>query len=291
MELGTQPTALPIPSAPGTGGRDSRPVPVGAESRPRWQRTIAASGPVILPMLALAVVITGWWGATEIFTISRVLLPPPADVVSELVRLHAFLLGEARVTLVQTLIGFGITVVGGLLIGVLIATSRVMDQTMTPWLVAFNAVPKVALAPLLVVWFGINMQPRVAMVVLVCFFPIVLATVAGLKSTPAELIELARSLDAARWRVFVKLRFPYALPHIFVGLKVAMPLAVIGAVIGEFAGGRFGLGYVIQQAGGSGNTALAFAAITLLSVMSIGLFYALVGLERLMLPWVRATTA
>jgi NitT/TauT family transport system permease protein len=160
----------------------------------------------------------------------------------------------------------------------------------SPWLVAFNAIPKVAFAPLLIIWLDLPTKPRIAMVVLICFFPIVLATVTGLTKTPAELVELGRSLDASRWQTFVKIRFPYALPQIFVGLKVAMPLAVIGAVIGEFAGGRLGLGQVIAQAGGAGNTALAFAAITVLAVMSIVLFYALVLLERLLLPWVRATT-
>ena len=130
------------------------------------------------------------------------------------------------------------------------------------------------------------------MVILLCFFPIVLATIAGLKSTPVELVELARSLDSPRWRTFTKVRFPYALPQIFIGLKVAMPLALIRSIVGEFSsGGSFGLGYVIQVAGGAGNSALAFAAITVVSVMGIALYYAVVGMERLLLPWVRATTA
>jgi NitT/TauT family transport system permease protein len=255
------------------------------------RRVVGLASPVALPLMGLVVAIGLWWSATTFMDISAILLPAPMDVLSELIRLRVHLLDQGRVTLIQTLVGFGITVVGGFLIGAAIASSRIMDQTMTPWLVAFNAVPKVAFAPLLVVWLGINMQPRVAMVVLVCFFPIVLATATGLKSTPAELIELTRSLDASRRHTFVKVRLPYALPHIFIGLKVAMPLAVIGAVIGEFAGGRFGLGYVIQQAGGSGNTALAFAAIAVLSIGSIALYYALVAIERLTIPWVRATTS
>ncbi len=255
------------------------------------RRVASLVAPVVLPLFGFVVAVGIWWAATAFLDISRVLLPPPQDVLSELVRLHTYLLEEAWVTLVQTLVGFGITVAGGLLIGTAIANSRIMDQTLTPWLVAFNAVPKVALAPLLVVWLGITVQPRIAMVVLVCFFPIVLSTATGLKATPVELVELSRSLEASRWQTFVKVRFPYALPHIFVGLKVAMPLAVIGSVIGEFAGGRFGLGYVIQQAGGSGNTALAFAAITILSVGSIALFYAIVAIERLVVPWVRETTS
>lgn len=254
-----------------------------------WTVTRRAA-PVVLPLLGLALVLTGWWAAANTLDVSKVVLPQPTEVLTELIRLLGYLLGQARYTLLETVIGFGLTTVGGLLIGTAIASSRIFDQMATPWLVAFNAVPKVALAPLLVVWMGFDMTPRIAMVVLICFFPIVLATVTGLTKTPAELVELGRSLDASRWQAFVKLRFPHAMPQIFVGLKVAMPLAVIGAVIGEFAGGRLGLGFVIQAAGGAANTALAFAAITILAVMSIVLFYALVLLERLLLPWVRATT-
>jgi NitT/TauT family transport system permease protein len=255
------------------------------------RRVLSYATPVLLPLTGLGLVLAAWWSATTFLEISSILLPAPLDVLSELIRLHSYLFEQGWVTLVQTLTGFGITVVAAFLIGAAIASSRVIDQTMTPWLVAFNAVPKVAFAPLLVVWLGITMQPRIAMVVLVCFFPIVLATATGLKSTPTELVELTRSLDASRLQTFIKVRLPYALPHIFVGLKVAMPLAVIGSVIGEFAGGRFGLGYVIQQAGGSGNTALAFAAIVILSIGSIALFYALVAIERLTVPWTRAITS
>jgi NitT/TauT family transport system permease protein len=246
---------------------------------------------VLLPLLGLAIGVGAWWGATLSGDNTSFFLPPPPEVLSELVRVRDYLLEEARVTLVQTLVGFGITLVGGLLIGVAIAGSRIVDRMTTPWLVAFNAVPKVALAPVLILWLHLNMKPRIAMVILLCFFPIVLATIAGLKATPVELVELARSLDSSRWRTFAKVRFPYALPQIFVGLKVAMPLALIGSIVGELAGGAFGLGYVIQVAGGAGNSALAFAAITVVSVMGIVLFYAVVVVERLMLPWVRATTA
>lgn len=285
------------PAHPGatTARRRDLPPPEGAgtrSSRRGGRRATSTASLVLLPLLGLALVVTAWWAATAVLDVAEILLPPPADVVSELTERFAYLTTvQGKVTLVETVVGYGLTVVGGLAIGVAIATSRIIDQMVSPWLVALNAVPKIALAPLLIVWLGLNMQPRIAMVVLLCFFPIVLATATGLKSTPAEYVELARSLDASRWQAFVKLRFPHALPQIFVGLKVAMPLAVIGAVIGEFAGGRSGLGFTINQASGSGDTAQAFAAIAILSAMSIVLFYALVLAERLLLPWVRATTA
>ena len=129
------------------------------------------------------------------------------------------------------------------------------------------------MAPLLVVWLGFGSVPKISMVVLISFFPIVVAAMSGLTSTPVELTELARSLSASRSQTFVKLRIPWALPQIFVGLKVAVTLAVVGAVVGEFAGGDQGLGYVIVASGASADTSLAFAAMTLLSAMSVILFY------------------
>jgi NitT/TauT family transport system permease protein len=244
-----------------------------------------------LPALTLVLVVAAWWAATTYTDIQRILLPPPADVLAELRNRPGYLTEHGQVTVIETLVGFGLAAAAGLVIGTTIAMSRIFSQMTYPWLVAFNAIPKIALAPLLIVWLGFDLEPKVAMAVLVCFFPVVLATTSGLASTPSELVELSRSLDASTWQTFVKVRFPNALPQIFIGLKLAMPLAVIGAVIGEFAGGREGLGYVINQSGGLGNTALAFAALAVLSLLSIILYYALVGVEWLLLPWVRATTS
>jgi NitT/TauT family transport system permease protein len=143
---------------------------------------------------------------------------------------------------------------------------------------------------LLVVWLGFGSVPKICMVVLISIFPIVVATMSGLTSTPVELTELARSMSASRRQTFVKLRIPWALPQIFVGLKVAVTLAVVGAVVGEFAGGDQGLGYVIVASGASADTSLAFAAMTLLSAMSVILFYLVVTVERLLLPWAREIT-
>jgi NitT/TauT family transport system permease protein len=136
-----------------------------------------------------------------------------------------------------------------------------------------------------VIWMGFGAGPKIAMVVLICFFPIVISTATGLKSTPVEFVDLVRSLAASPLQQFIKVRFPAALPFVFVGLKVAISLAVIGAVVGEFVGATKGLGYVIVASGQNANTSLAFAAIVLLSLMSIVLFYALVIAERLLVPW------
>lgn len=241
-----------------------------------------------LPVLGTVGTVLVWWLAIVVFDIQDYIVPTPRAVAEAFTKQPQYLLDNAWVTLYETLIGFALTVVAGMLIGVLLASSRLVEQALYPVLVALNAVPKLAFAPLLIVWMGFGHGPKVVMVVLMCFFPVVLSTVSGLTSTPADLAELARSLSASRWQIFVKVRLKSALPQIFVGLKTAMPLAVIGALVGELFGATAGLGFVIQNAGS--DTAVAFAAIALLALMSIVLFYALVLVERLMLPWVRETT-
>ncbi|WP_151481629.1 ABC transporter permease [Streptomyces albicerus] len=243
------------------------------------------------PVLGLVAAIGAWALAVVVFDVPEIILPSPADVLDAFLRVPGYLLGEAVTTLVVIVLGFALAVAAGLLIGVAIAASRIVELMFSPLLVAFNAVPKVALAPLLVVWMGFGQQPKVVMALLVCFFPVVLSVAGGLTSTPVELIELARSLRASRTQTFLRFRFPSALPQIFVGLKVAMPLSAVGAVIGEFSAGDEGLGFVIVQSGANSDTALAFAAIALLGVMSVVLFYALVLAERTLLPWVRETTS
>ncbi|HUQ55136.1 ABC transporter permease [Lentzea sp.] len=238
-----------------------------------------------LPVLGLLAMVGLWWLATIVFGIEPFLVPSPADVVAEFLELPGYLLEQAVITLWEAVSGFALSVVVGVPVALLIVGSRVLERMFYPLLVALNAVPKVALAPLVVVWFGFGISSKVVMVVLVSIFPIVLSTASGMKSTPQELVELFRSLDATRTHEFFKLRLWHALPQIFVGLKVAVTLAVIGAVIGEFVGSGAGLGFVISQSGGSANTALAFAAMALLAVISVGLFYGLSFAERKLVPW------
>ena len=247
--------------------------------------------PIGLPILSAAVVVAVWWLVTIVFSIRPFFLPAPPDVVNAFMELPEYLLQETWVTLADTLIGFGLAIVSGLLIAVAISASSLVYRATMPLLVAANSIPKVALAPLLLLWMGFGQVPRVVMVLLISFFPIVVAATAGLTATPADLSELARSLSASRWQQFRKVRFPWALPQVFIGLKVGISLAVIGAVVSELSGGGKGLGFVILQSGTSADTALAFAAIALLALVSIGLFYLVVALERLLLPWAREITA
>ncbi|WP_329237615.1 ABC transporter permease [Streptomyces canus] len=262
------------------------PVPrVGARRR-------TGLGVVLLPLAGLLVALGVWWLLTSVLEmIHPAVLPPPGAVLSAFAAAPVRFLEHAGDTAVETVVGFVLSGACGVLIGLSLAASRVLERMFTPLLVAVNAVPKIALGPLLVGALGWGQKPVLTMVFLLCFFPIVLSTAVGLTSTPADLAELARSLDASRWQAFRKVRLPAAVPQIFVGLKVAMPLATIGAVIGEFQAGETGLGYLIVQAGGVGDTATAWAAIILIGLMSILLYFALALLERFALPWVKDTTS
>jgi NitT/TauT family transport system permease protein len=259
----------------------------GAGDRLLGRRGAGVAARILLPALTIAALVGLWWLATIVFDWKPFLVPDPKDVWNELVRQRHILPGHVRTTLVETLEGFFLAIALAVPAAVAIAYSRLLEATIYPALVALNAIPKIAIAPLLVIWMGFGSGPKVTMVVLICFFPIVISTATGLKSTPAELVDLVRSLAASPLQQFVKVRFPAALPFIFVGLKVAISLAVIGAVVGEFVGATEGLGYVIVASGQNANTSLAFAAIVLLALLSIVLFYALVIAERLLVPWAR----
>ncbi|MER7458097.1 ABC transporter permease [Micromonospora sp. NPDC126480] len=265
-------------------------VPGAPSTTRRWRG--GRPGSVGLPLLGVVIALAFWWLVTSgLSLVHPASLPPPQAVWDSLTLSSDVLLPALGVTTLMTVLGFLISTVAGVLIGMALAASRRAERMFAPLLVAVNAVPKIALGPLLVVSVGWGEKPILTMVFLLCFFPIVLSTATGLTTTPADLAELARSLNASWWQSFRKVRFPAALPQVFVGLKVAMPLAAIGAVIGEFYSDKPGLGYQILQYNGVGDTATAWAAIVLIAAMSIALYAALSLVERLALPWVRATTS
>ena len=245
----------------------------------------------VLPALGVLITVTLWWLATIVFHLDPFFVPSPSDVVESFLKTPHFLVEETWITLQRVLAGFAVAVAGGLVIAVLLAASMVVERMAMPVLAAVNAVPKVALAPLLLVWMGFGNAPKIVMVVLVSFFPVIVSTMAGLTSTPADLRDLARSLKASWWQTFVKVRLIWALPQVFVGLKVATPLAIIGAVIGEVVNPDHGLGSVIAGSGASNDTPLAFAALVLLALTGVILFYVVAGVERILVPWARAVTS
>lgn len=247
-----------------------------------WSRRVSSWG---LPFLGVILSIGAWWGGVALFDVESFIVPAPPDVVNALVDQGGYLFDQTWVTTWEVVQGFIFAIVLGVPIAVLLASSRIFEQMVYPLLLTINSLPKVAIAPILVVWMGFGQGPKIVMVLLLCIFPIILSTTAGLKSTPAEVVDLAKSLDAGRLRTFVSFRLPQAMPQVFVGLKTAISLAVIGAVIAEFVGADSGLGFVIVQSGASADTALAFAAMVLLSLISVVLFYVIEALERRLVPW------
>lgn len=240
---------------------------------------------VALPTLTFVALIGLWWLATIAFDWPQYIVPTPLDVWHTIVERWDLLIDNFQTTLWEALLGFALAIALALPLAVAISYSKLLERTIYPALVTLNAIPKIAIAPLLVIWMGFGGGPKIVMVILICFFPIVISTATGLKSTPAEIVELSRSLSTSTLQDFVRFRFPWSLPYAFVGLKVAIALAVIGAVVGEFVGATKGLGYVIVASEQNADTTLAFAAVVLLSVMSVALFYAIVLVQHLVVSW------
>jgi NitT/TauT family transport system permease protein len=268
---------------------DATATGVGRPTRLRQVRgTLYRVG---LPVFGVVATITVWQWATWFFEIRTFFLPSPYQIADWLWRNAELLVAQGWVTVYETLAGFAIGALAGLVAAVALVASPTLERATLPLVISLNAIPKVALAPVLVAWLGLGREPKIALAASICFFPIMIATMAGLASTPSELGELARSLTASRWQSFVKVRVPWALPQVFVGLKLGMTLAVIGAVVAEMMRPSGGLGTVIFLAGQNANTTQTFAAIVALMVISITLFYAVVLVERWLLPWARETSA
>ena len=245
----------------------------------------------VMPTATVLVVLAVWEAVVRLASVPTFIAPAPSAVFDMMLKWQQQMPGHIATTLYETLVGFLISIVIGVPIAVLIVSSPFLSTTIYPLLLVLQSVPKVAIAPLLLLWVGYGQLPKIIVVFLVAFFPIVIGTAAGLNSAPPDMLDLVRALSASKLQTFVKVRFPWAMPQIFVGLKVAITLAVIGAVIGEFVGSDQGLGYLIVVSAQQINTALAFAAMVLLSLMSIVLFYVVEWLERLLVPWAEDTAA
>lgn len=241
--------------------------------------------PVLLPTAVLLGALVVWEVTWRVFSVPRFIVPLPSSVLAETWDWRWRLLGHSWVTLYETLAGFGLSIVVATPLAVIIVYSPMLRSAIYPLLVVTQAVPKVAIAPILLLLLGAGEVSKVVVAFSVAFFPIVVDTATGLAATPPELLDLSRSYRAGPLRTFLKVRFPMALPFFFSGLKVAVTLSVIGAVVGEFVGSDRGLGYVILSATSYWKADLAFGAILLLAVMAVGLFGLVELVERLVCPW------
>lgn len=246
-----------------------------------WQRSERARSVI----LVLAASIVVWEAAVRLFGVRKFILPAPSAIVVDLWHEPGYFLQQTGYTLGTTALGFALAVVLGLGLAVAIVHSRFLDRTLYTFLVVLNSIPKVALAPLFVIWLGTGIEPKVAIALMIAIFSIVIDAVLGLRSVDPEALNLARVSRAPAWAVLWKIRLPNALPYIFSGMKVAISFALVGAIVGEFVAGEVGLGSVILQAQSTFDTTRAFAAILLLGVMGTVLFFLVEQAERWMLPW------
>lgn len=220
--------------------------------------------------------------------VERFILPTPIEVAEAGIDDWSALLQHSWATAQACLIGFALAAVAGIVLAGVMSYFRVLEQVLSPVIVSFQTLPKVALAPLFVVWFGFSMLPRVLVTVAIAFFPIVIDTMVGLKSVRPSMLESAKVMGASRWQVFWKVELPSALPNIFGGLKVAATLVVIGAVVGEYIVSNEGLGYIQLQATAKFDTPLLFSALILMALIGLVLFEIVGWVERLSMPWRRA---
>ena len=237
------------------------------------------------PLLGLVLIVAAWALLCWFLNVPTAVLPSPDRVYYAFLARRDLLISEGWITLKETLYGFLLALAIGLPLAVAVANSRPVNLMFYPLLIALQSVPKVALAPIILVWLGTGLESKLAIVWLVAFFPIIVDTVAGLRSTPKELLELAHSLRATRLQIFLKVQFPAALPFVITGAKVAITLAVIGAVIGEFVGSSEGLGYLLLSATSQLDTPLAFAALFALSFLGVFVYLLVELAERLAAPW------
>jgi NitT/TauT family transport system permease protein len=250
-------------------------------ARHEWRARISGIVAPVALVIALGVL---WEVGTRVFAVPLFLLPPPSAIAHSMVANATLLIAAGWVTTVEIVLGFLLSIIVGVPLALAIFLWPPFARSVLPLLVSSQAMPKVAIAPLLLVWFGFGLLPKVLIAFLIAFFPVVINTAVGLASIEPEKIYLARSMGFGAAATFFKIRLPNALPAIFGGLKISITLAVVGAVVGEFVGGDAGLGYLLMVANGSMDTQLLFAGIVALTILGVALFVLVELAERLAVP-------
>ena len=262
-------------------GEAAQPAPVVIPDRRRRGWDVSSFSPV----LSTAAVLLLWEILVAVLHVPGHILPLPSDIAVKIVQDFPRLAPNIAITAAESLAGLFLSVVVAVPHAVAIVYLPAVERAIYPLIVATQAIPKIAIAPLFIVWFGFGIQSKLLVAFLVTFFPILIDTVVGLKSVSPEYLNLVRSMRASELQILTQVRLPFALPHFLAGLKVAVTLAVIGALVGEFMGADVGLGYQLLVANGFVDTLLLFAILVLLSLMGIVFFYAVVILERFTIPW------
>ena len=246
---------------------------------------IATLAEWVIPGLIILGLVVLWEVCVRTMSIPVWQLPPPSSIIVELVASIDLLWQHTVVTVLEIVIGFAISLVVGLVLSAGIAYSSLLQRSIYPIVISSQTVPIIAIAPLLLIWVGYGLAPKVIIVAIICFYPIVVNTVDGLKAIAPDMVNMMRALGASKFDVFRKLQIPTALPFIFSGIKISISVSVIAAVIGEWVGASEGLGYLIIYSQPLFLTSRVFAAILILAVLGVSLFVIAVLLERLSMPW------
>ena len=243
----------------------------------------------LAPAALLALLVAGWEALAKLGHVQNYLLPAPSEVASALWRDRDLLAPDMWVTAREVLLGFGLALAIGVAIALVLHLSPVLRRAAYPLVVASQAIPVIVIAPILVIWFGFGMTPKLIVIALICFFPVVVNTLDGLEGVDRDQVKMMRTLGASRLDLLRRLELPSALPFLFSGAKIAVAVAVIGAVFGELVGSDAGLGHAIQVGTAELETARVFAAVLLLSLMAIALFGLVALVERRAVPWARTS--
>jgi len=240
---------------------------------------------ILMPWLVTIVIFVLWEAVCRVFSVPIFILPPPTAVFKALVEFATPIAWHSWQTLMTTTVGFAFAVVGGMLIGIMIGASRIIYSGFYPVLIGFNSIPKVAIVPLLVIWFGIGTVPAIITAFVISFFPIVVNVATGLATIEPEMRDVLRSLGATKREILLKVGIPRSLPYLFASLKIAVTLAFVGSVISETVASNAGIGFLILSAASSFNVALVFAGLIVIAVMGILLYLVCVFFEKRMTGW------
>jgi ABC-type nitrate/sulfonate/bicarbonate transport system, permease component len=255
-----------------------------------WYQALAKLNIAGQYALSLGFAVVTWGVVVAVFDVPSYIVPSPIDVAKLIVTdWNRQLWGATLVTSRESLAGFFLAVLVSVPLAMLISYSKVISRLFYPLMVMSQVVPKVAIAPLFIIWFGFGEGPKVLVAFLTCFFVIVVSTTVGLKNIEPEMIDLARSMGASTRSVFFRVRLPNALPSLFGSLKVAVTFAIVGAVVGELVGSSKGLGYLVMVSMGQLNTTLVFASIVLMSILGMVMLSAVELAERFLIPWQMAS--
>jgi NitT/TauT family transport system permease protein len=233
----------------------------------------------------LAAVLVGWQLAVRVLRVPDIILPSPSDIVEYLIRRDQLFVRHLWPTLLQTIEGFALAVIGGVALAIIVSLTAFGRRAVMPLLVVAQIIPKIAIAPLFMLWFGLGDLSRVLIAFTVAFFPMVITTASGLSSVSQDVRLLGHAFSRSHWALFIKIQFPHALPYIFDGMKVSITLAIIGVIVAEFVSSQRGLGYLIMFANGQLDTTMMMTAIVVLSVMGLALYAVIAVLARFFVYW------